>query len=67
MSLGGAILTVSAGVAAVRATTLNPEALVEAADRQLYRAKGDGRNCVRTEPGSLTARGPDEGGVILAI
>jgi diguanylate cyclase (GGDEF)-like protein len=67
MSRGGAILTVSAGVAAVRATTLNPEALVEAADRQLYRAKGDGRNCVRTEPGSLTARGPDEGGVILAI
>jgi len=49
------ILTVSAGVAAVGPRISGPEELVDAADRQLYRAKGEGRNCVRTEPAGLTA------------
>jgi diguanylate cyclase (GGDEF)-like protein len=50
-----AILTVSAGVAAAVPPLAGPEALVEAADRQLYRAKREGRNCVRTEPMRLSA------------
>lgn len=61
------ILTVSAGVAAATPSLPTPEALVDAADRQLYRAKGDGRNCVRTEPAGLTAQGPGESSVILAF
>jgi diguanylate cyclase (GGDEF)-like protein len=63
-ALGRTILTVSAGVAAATPATTGAEAHVQAADRQLYRAKGDGRNCVRTEPGGLTAQGPGEGGVM---
>jgi diguanylate cyclase (GGDEF)-like protein len=50
-----AILTVSAGVAAAVPPLTGPEALVEAADRQLYRAKREGRNCVRTETMRLSA------------
>lgn len=51
---GHTILTVSAGVASADDLTglaagdaAAAEALVGAADRQLYRAKADGRNCVR--------------------
>lgn len=43
------ILTVSVGVAQARPGMAAPEHLVAAADRQLYRAKGEGRNCVRAE------------------
>lgn len=50
---GTAILTVSAGVAAADAGIEDAEALVDAADRQLYRAKDEGRNCVRTESAVL--------------
>lgn len=48
-----AILTVSVGVASADARITRPEDLVHAADRQLYRAKDDGRNCVRAESGVL--------------
>lgn len=47
------ILTVSAGVASADARIARPEELVHAADRQLYRAKDEGRNCVRAESGVL--------------
>lgn len=49
------ILTVSAGVAAAHSGMRSPMELVDAADRQLYRAKADGRNCLRAEPAGLTA------------
>lgn len=41
------ILTVSAGVAAAEPAMTTAESLVAAADGQLYRAKAEGRNCVR--------------------
>lgn len=44
------ILTVSVGVAQARDGMTLPEHLIAAADRQLYRAKSEGRNCVRVEP-----------------
>ena len=40
-------VTMSFGVAAFPASTPNREALFGAADRALYRAKSEGRNCVR--------------------
>lgn len=45
----GRVVTVSVGVATVRAPQhdKDPSSLIEAADRSLYRAKRDGRNCVR--------------------
>ncbi|MEO7126821.1 MAG: GGDEF domain-containing protein [Nakamurella sp.] len=49
------ILTVSAGVASAHPPMDRPEALVNAADQQLYRAKAAGRNCLRAEPAALTA------------
>lgn len=52
---GRTILTVSAGVAAAHLSMSGPEALVDAADQQLYRAKDGGRNCLRAEPAGLTA------------
>ncbi len=42
-------ITVSLGVATLKDGVGSLEALIEAADKQLYRAKSDGRNCVRTE------------------
>lgn len=51
-----AILTVSAGVAAIGPDRVTPATLVGAADRQLYRAKEQGRNCVRVEASGLAMR-----------
>lgn len=42
-------LTISIGIASARATMSLAQDLVDAADRALYRAKGDGRDCVRCE------------------
>ncbi|OJV23202.1 MAG: hypothetical protein BGO26_09770 [Actinobacteria bacterium 69-20] len=47
---GRAILTVSIGVASATPGMAQPEDLIAAADGQLYRAKNDGRNCVRAAP-----------------
>ena len=48
MSNGPARMTVSIGVAAVPSPQIDaPAQLVEAADRALYLAKSEGRNCVR--------------------
>jgi HD-GYP domain-containing protein (c-di-GMP phosphodiesterase class II) len=44
-------LTVSIGVAVYRLHGLTREALVESADRAMYRAKQSGRNCVRMAEG----------------
>jgi predicted signal transduction protein with EAL and GGDEF domain len=41
------VATVSIGVALAPADGTNPERLLKSADLALYRAKGDGRNCVR--------------------
>jgi diguanylate cyclase (GGDEF)-like protein/PAS domain S-box-containing protein len=41
------VATVSIGVALAPAEGTNPERLLKSADLALYRAKGDGRNCVR--------------------
>jgi diguanylate cyclase (GGDEF)-like protein len=48
-------ITVSIGVAALDPSAPTPRRLVDAADRQLYRAKARGRNCVC---------GPDEGATV---
>jgi diguanylate cyclase (GGDEF)-like protein len=41
-------VTASFGVASMHAQDeVEPRVLIAAADRALYRAKGDGRNCVR--------------------
>ena len=40
-------LTVSAGIAACHPSMRSSDELIAAADLALYRAKGDGRNCVR--------------------
>lgn len=41
-------VTISAGVSAFPNCGAQPQALLKRADEALYRAKGDGRNCVRT-------------------
>jgi len=45
-------VTISLGLAVLRADT-TPQALIARADRALYRAKADGKNCVRSRT-SLT-------------
>jgi len=40
-------ITISIGVAAFPQAGNNPQAVMKAADEALYRAKDDGRNCVR--------------------
>jgi diguanylate cyclase (GGDEF)-like protein len=41
-------ITISVGIAVMTAGTANPNDLVKSADSALYRAKQDGRNCVRS-------------------
>ncbi len=41
------VATVSIGVALAPADGTNPERLLKSADLALYKAKADGRNCVR--------------------
>jgi len=60
---GGALrVTISLGVGTVPEDGAAPEVLLERADRALYRAKADGRNCVRTvadaPPGAAAAPDP---------
>jgi len=43
-------ISVSIGVAALRANDANVEGLLKRADKALYAAKDDGRNCVRIAP-----------------
>lgn len=53
---GNGRVTISAGTATVvPSARTSPEALVEHADRSLYRAKADGRNCFASAPFDLTA------------
>jgi diguanylate cyclase (GGDEF)-like protein len=47
-------LTISIGIASARATMVAPQDLVDAADQALYRAKHDGRDCVRCEDDDVT-------------
>ena len=47
LRLSNGTLTVSAGVAAYHSSMRSPDELIAAADLALYRAKQDGRNCVR--------------------
>lgn len=51
----GMPLTISVGIASARATMTAPQDLVDAADRALYRAKRDGRDCVRCEDDDMAA------------
>jgi diguanylate cyclase (GGDEF)-like protein len=46
-------VTVSIGLVRAEPSELNVEALIERADRALYRAKQAGRNCLSTTPGSV--------------
>lgn len=54
----GEQVTVSAGLAAYEESMSGIDDLLEAADRALYRAKSDGRNCVRV--GAADGRPPGE-------
>jgi len=51
-------VTISVGVAAYPTNGVDPESILRAADRALYRAKADGRNCV------AVAEGENELGVV---
>ncbi|MEO7126822.1 MAG: GGDEF domain-containing protein [Nakamurella sp.] len=42
-------ITLSVGIASAAKAMVNPQDLIDAADRAMYRAKGDGRDCVRCE------------------
>jgi diguanylate cyclase (GGDEF)-like protein len=50
-------VTVSIGVATVTGEDQSVDDVVRRADRALYRAKGEGRNCVRCQNGSTLGRG----------
>jgi diguanylate cyclase (GGDEF)-like protein len=52
-------LTISAGIAVMQGEDCDVEALVERADKALYKAKRDGRNCVRVAPGRSIAASAD--------
>jgi diguanylate cyclase (GGDEF)-like protein len=45
------VLTASVGIAALHAADGNPDAVLQRADRALYQAKAEGRNCVVVDPG----------------
>lgn len=49
-------ITASVGVATARANELDPTPIIARADAALYRAKRDGRNCVRVEDDTPAAR-----------
>jgi len=49
-------ITASVGVATARANELDPTPIIARADAALYRAKRDGRNCVRVEEDAPQAR-----------
>ncbi len=49
-------VTVSIGVATAEAEKSDPEMVLQAADKALYRAKGNGRNRVETAPAKRRAR-----------
>jgi diguanylate cyclase (GGDEF)-like protein len=49
-------ITTSVGVATARANELDPTPIIARADAALYRAKRDGRNCVRVEDDAPAAR-----------
>ncbi len=53
-------VTVSAGVAAYHSSMRSPDELIAAADLALYRAKRDGRNCVRVFGHTMDVVEPDE-------
>lgn len=50
----GLTVTASFGVAQTLPGEVNVEAVIERADQALYRAKDDGRNCVRIAPDTVT-------------
>ena len=49
-------ITISAGVSAYPVCGSSPQTLLKRADDALYRAKGDGRNCVRSEVNSAKVK-----------
>jgi diguanylate cyclase (GGDEF)-like protein len=49
-------ITTSLGVATTRASELDPTPIIARADAALYRAKRDGRNCVRAEDDAPAAK-----------
>ena len=58
-------ITISIGVAAFPQAGNNPQAVMKAADEALYRAKDDGRNCVRLAAANRT--GPAAGSNLVAL